>query len=44
MYNLPFTTTELKESLQKSHDTAAGSGEIHYQILKHLPNSSLRTL
>ena len=44
MYNLPFTLSELKESLQKSHETAFGSDEIHYQILKHLPNSSLQTL
>lgn len=43
MYNLPFTLSELNESLQKSHDTEAGSDEIHCHILKHLPNSSFQT-
>ena len=30
--------------LQKSHDTAAGHDQIHYQILKHLPKKSLESL
>ena len=42
--NIPFTLSELEDSLQNSHDTAAGSDEIHYQILKHLPNSALKAL
>lgn len=43
-YNLPFTITELHESLQKSNDTAVGPDDIHYQLLKHLPTNSLITL
>ncbi|MCU7800748.1 MAG: reverse transcriptase-like protein [gamma proteobacterium symbiont of Lucinoma myriamae] len=43
-YNLPFKMSELKESLQKSNDTAAGSDNIHYQILKHLPHNALEIL
>ena len=30
--------------IQKSHDTATGPDEIHYQMLKHLPDSALLTL
>ena len=36
-YNVPFTASELLDALHKSHDTAAGPDDIHYQILKHLP-------
>ena len=36
-YNLPFTSSELLDALHKLHD-------IHYQILKHLPNGTLETL
>lgn len=43
-YNFPFTISELEESLKCSHDSAVGPDEIHYQILKHLPNASLNTL
>ena len=43
-YNLPFTLMELKEALRKSGETAAGSDNIHYQLLKHLPESSLNIL
>ncbi|MCG7877158.1 MAG: reverse transcriptase domain-containing protein [Candidatus Thiodiazotropha endolucinida] len=43
-YNLPFTTKELLNALHKSHDTAVGPDDIHYQILKHLPNKALETL
>ena len=35
-YNLPFKLSELKNSLDKSHDTTAGPDDIHYQILNHL--------
>ena len=31
-------------SLKKSHDTATGPDQIHYQLLKHLPDECLRTL
>ena len=43
-YNLPFTTSELLDALHKSHDTAAGTDDKHYQILKHLPSRTLETL
>ena len=44
-YNLPFKLSELKNSLDKSHDTTAGPDcGMHYQILKHLPSDALKTL
>ena len=43
-YNVPFTASELLDALHKSHDTAAGPDDIHYQILKHLPDNALKTL
>ena len=43
-YNLPFTISELENSLQNAHDSAAGADEVHYQLLKHLPRISLQTL
>ena len=43
-YNLPFNFNELSEALKKSHDTAAGHDQVHYQIIKHLPNKSLESL
>ena len=42
--NLPFKLSELKSSLDKSHDTTAGPDDNHYQILKHLPSDALETL
>ena len=33
-YNIPFTIRELCDALKKSHDTATGPDEIHYQLLK----------
>ena len=35
-YN-PFDLDELIDAISKSHDTATGPDEIHYQMLKHLP-------
>ena len=35
-YNSPFNFNELLEALQKSHDTAAGHDQVHYQIIKFL--------
>ena len=32
-YNLPFSMTELQTALHKSHDSAAGPANIHYQML-----------
>ena len=43
-YNIPFTASELLDALHKSHDTATGPDDIHYQILKHLPDNALETL
>ena len=40
-YNKPFSISELLDSLDKCHDTAAGPDQIHYQLLKHLHNSML---
>ena len=39
-----FILRELQESLKYSHDTDVGPDDIHYQILKHLPITSLETL
>ena len=41
-YNNPFNLVELKEAINKSHDTASGPDEVHYQMLKHLPPKSLQ--
>ena len=43
-YNQPFSLSELTDSIMKSHDTAVGPDEIHYEFLKHLPSSSLEFL
>ena len=43
-YNVPFTIRELYDAMKKSHDTATGPDEIHYQLLKHLPRDSLMVL
>ena len=43
-YNNPFNLDELKDAINKSHDTATGPDEVHYQILKHLPLKSLQKL
>ena len=42
-YNNHFNLLELKDAIQKSHDTATGPDEIHYQMLKHLPENALST-
>ena len=44
IYNKPFTAQELKTALNKAHDTAVGPDEIHYQMLKHLPEAAFDTL
>ena len=43
-YNLPFSMTELKQSLQRSNDAATGLDQVRYQLLTHLPNSALSVL
>ena len=32
------------DAISKAHDTAVGPDDIHYQMLKHLPNEALQTL
>ena len=44
VYNRPFSMEELRDALRRSHDTSAGQDEIHYQLLKHLPDASLLLL
>ena len=39
--NKDFNLDELVEAIQLSHDSATGPDEIHYQMLKHLPENSL---
>ena len=43
-YNNHFNLLELKDAIQKSHDTATGPDEIHYQMVKHLPENAQSTL
>ena len=44
IYNKDFKFDELVEAIQLSHDSVTGPDEIHYQMLKHLPENSLETL
>ena len=43
-YNAPFTDTELATCLQQLGNTSPGPDQIHNQILKHLPEKSLKCL
>ena len=43
-YNNIFSLKELTSAISKSHDTAVGPDDIHYQMLKHLPTSAMDTL
>ena len=43
-YNNPFNLLELIDAIQKSNDTATVPDEVHYQMLKHLPNNALSTI
>ena len=43
-YNQPFSLLELKDALSKAHDSSPGPDDIHYQFLKHLPDTSLSVL
>ena len=42
-YNQPFTPAELKEAIQRSHNTTVSPDEIHYNFLKHLPKNHWTT-
>ena len=44
VYNTPLSMEELRDALRRAHDTSAGPDEIHYQLLKHLPDASLLLL
>ena len=44
IYNKKFSIRELLDSLKKAHDTAVGPDDIHYQILKQIPEKSLEVL
>ena len=43
-YNSEFLLSELTDALSKAHDTYPGPDDIHYQLLKHLPISTLLIL
>ena len=43
-YNLPFSVTELRQSLQRASDSTTCLDQVHYQLLTHLPNSALSIL
>ena len=43
-YNNPFKLSELTDEIKISNDTATGQDEIHYQMLKHLPENALVTI
>ena len=42
-YNNPFLD-ELTDAISKPYDTAVGPDDVHYQMLKHLPDDALLTL
>ena len=44
VYNRSFRMEELQDALRRAHDTSARPDEIHYQLLIHLPKSSLLLL
>ena len=43
-YNLAFSVTELRQSLQRANDSAIGLDQVHYQLLTNLPNSAMSVL
>ena len=43
-YNKKFSLRDLKRSIKRSNDSSPGVDQIHYQILKHLPNETLKFL
>ena len=44
VYNTLFSMDELRDAVSRSHDTATGPGDVHYQMLKHLPPDAMTTL
>ena len=43
-YNKKFKLRDLKRAIKKSKDSTPGADHIQYQLLKHLPDSSLNIL
>jgi len=43
-YNLLFSMEELLDAIGKSHDSAVGPDDIHYQMIKHLPSGAMQIL
>ena len=43
-YNSEFLLSELTDALSKAHDISPGPDDMHYQLLKHLPVSTLLIL
>jgi len=43
-YSHPFSPDELWDAISKSHDSAVGPDDIHYQIIKNLPPNAVNTL
>jgi len=43
-YNKPFSLDELWDAISKSHSSAVGPDDIHYQMLKHLPPNAVNIL
>lgn len=43
-YNELFTLNELKDAIEKSHNSAVGPDEVHYSFLKQIPPESIQLL
>jgi uncharacterized protein YciW len=43
-YNLPFSMDELRTAIHKAHNSATGPDNIHYEMLKNLPELALNSL
>ena len=43
-YNKSFRLSDLKRSLKKSNNSSPGIDQIHYEILRHLPDKTLKVL
>jgi hypothetical protein len=39
-YNTPFTFKKLTDTIHKTYDTTAWPDDVHYQMLKHLPDGA----
>ena len=43
-YNMLFSLDELTDALRRAHDSSPGPDEVHYQFIKHLPQTTLELL